>query len=61
MTATKRLGELLLEAEAITAEDLARALEIQSTSGEKLGSLLLRLHMVDARLLGALLARQKGV
>lgn len=61
MTATKKLGELLLEAEAITVEDLGRALEIQSTSGEKLGSLLLRLHMVDSRLLGTVLARQKGV
>ena len=31
MTATKKLGELLLEAEAITVEDLGRALEIQSS------------------------------
>ncbi|HPC84425.1 MAG TPA: hypothetical protein P5234_13735 [Thermoanaerobaculaceae bacterium] len=61
MTGSKRLGELLLEAEAITAEDLERALEIQSSSGERLGSVLLRLHMVDSRLLGALLARQHGV
>lgn len=59
--ATKKLGELLLEAEALTAENLARALEIQSASGERLGSLLLRLHLVDSRLLGAVLARQQGV
>ena len=61
MTTTKKLGELLLEAEALTPENLAQALEIQSASGERLGSLLLRLQMVDARVLRAALAHQKGV
>jgi type IV pilus assembly protein PilB len=61
MTHRKKLGELLLEAEAITVDNLQRALEVQSASGERLGSLLLRLELVDARLLASALARQQGV
>jgi type IV pilus assembly protein PilB len=61
MSQVRRLGELLVEAEAITEESLARALEIQSSSGERLGSLLLRLEMVDSQLLALLLARQHNV
>lgn len=61
MPQPRRLGELLVEAEAITEESLARALEIQSTSGERLGRLLLRLEMVDSGLLAMILARQHEV
>jgi hypothetical protein len=61
MTPSKKLGELLLEADVITVESLQRALEVQSDSGERLGSVLLRLELVDATLLASILARQQGV
>jgi type IV pilus assembly protein PilB len=61
MTPSKKLGELLLEAEVITVDNLQHALEVQSGSGERLGSVLLRLELVDACLLASILARQQGV
>jgi type IV pilus assembly protein PilB len=57
----KKLGELLLEAAAITADDLQRALEIQQTSGERLGSILVRLDIVDSRMLASVLGAQQNV
>ena len=35
-----RLGEMLLERQLITAEDLERALELQKERGEKIGKIL---------------------
>ncbi|HNX49676.1 MAG TPA: hypothetical protein PLS53_10900 [Thermoanaerobaculaceae bacterium] len=61
MTQSKKLGELLLEAEAINVKSLQRALEVQSGSGERLGSVLVRLELVDAHLLASALERQQGV
>jgi type IV pilus assembly protein PilB len=61
MTQSKKLGELLLEAEVITVENLQHALDVQANSGERLGSVLLRLELVDACLLASVLARQQGV
>jgi type IV pilus assembly protein PilB len=57
----KRLGDMLLEAEVITAEDLQRALEIQQSSGERLGSILIKLEIVDSRMLSELLGAQHSV
>ncbi|MCU0291120.1 MAG: hypothetical protein MUF10_03900 [Thermoanaerobaculaceae bacterium] len=61
MTPSTKLGELLLEADVITVENLQRALDVQLDSGERLGSVLLRLELVDAALLASTLARQLGV
>ncbi len=57
----KKLGELLLEAHAITSEELERALEIQQSSGERLGSILLRLEIVDSKMLSSVLGKQQDV
>lgn len=61
MEQNKRLGDLLIEAEAITREDLLRALEVQKDTGERLGSLLWRLDIVDAKLLSSMLGDLHGV
>jgi type IV pilus assembly protein PilB len=61
MTPSKKLGELLLEADVLTVDNLQHALDVQSASGERLGSVLLRLELVDASLLASVLARQQGV
>ena len=61
IVAQKKLGELLLEAQAITPEELERALEIQQSSGERLGSILLRLEMVDSKMLSSVLGKQQEV
>jgi type IV pilus assembly protein PilB len=60
MSEQKRLGEMLVEAEAISREDLLRALEVQRDTGERLGSVLLRLRMVDAGLLSKVLGLQQS-
>src|SRR5688572_16637156 len=50
-----RLGEMLLERQLITAEDLERALELQKDRGEKIGRILVDSGFVAARdVLGAL-------
>ena len=61
MKHNERLGDLLIEAEAITHEDLLRALEVQKDTGERLGSVLLRLEIVDAKLLSRMLGDLLGV
>jgi general secretion pathway protein E len=50
-----RLGEMLLERQLITAEDLERALELQKDRGDKLGRILVDSGFVAARdMLGTL-------
>jgi general secretion pathway protein E len=50
-----RLGEMLLERQLVTAEDLERALELQKDRGEKIGKILVDAGFVAARdVLGAL-------
>jgi len=44
-----RLGEILIERRLITAEDLGRALELQSERGDKLGKILVDLGFVAMR------------
>jgi general secretion pathway protein E len=50
-----RLGEMLLERQLITADDLERALELQKDRGEKIGRILVDSGFIAARdMLGAL-------
>ena len=56
----KKLGELLREAKLLSEEDLERGLEAQR-AGERLGSTLLRLQLVDAPMLSRILADQLDV
>jgi general secretion pathway protein E len=56
-----RLGEMLIERQQITQEDLDRALELQKERGEKLGKILVDLGFIATRdVLGAL-SEQIGV
>ena len=57
----KKLGELLREAKLLSEEDLARGLAAQQATGERLGSTLLRLQLVDAPMLSRILADQLDV
>ena len=41
-----RLGEMLLERQFVTAEDLERALELQKERGEKIGKILDRCRIL---------------
>lgn len=57
----KRIGELLQDANVITAEQLRQALVEQRETGELIGKAMLRLNMVDAHILATMLAFQKEV
>lgn len=56
--AKKKLGELLLDASQITRSDLDRALEVQKSTGERLGATLMRLGLVTQGALAEVLAEQ---
>ncbi len=53
------LGELLVEAHAITPFDLDRALEIQKVSGRKLGEILQDMGVITPEMLAATLHKQE--
>ena len=57
----RRLGELLVERNAVQADDLARALQIQQSVGGKLGALLVRTGALSEDILLRTLAEQQGV
>ena len=57
----KKLGQLLREARLLSEEDLARGLDVQRATGERLGSTLLRLRLVDPSMLSRILADQLDV
>lgn len=57
----KKIGELLKEAHLIRDEDLKKALEAQKETGERLGSTLVRLKLVDGEILSRILAEQQKV
>ncbi len=57
----KRLGDLLVETNLISREQLAQALELHNKKGIKLGRALLELHFVTEDLLLAFLGRQCGI
>jgi hypothetical protein len=51
----KRLGEMLTAGRAVDEAALRQALEVQQVTGERLGTTLLRLRMVDPPTLAAAL------
>ena len=53
------LGQLLVEARAITTLDLDRALAIQKTSGRKLGEILQDMGLISPEMLTAALQKQQ--
>ncbi|MCG6962631.1 MAG: hypothetical protein LJE95_05110 [Acidobacteria bacterium] len=57
----KRLGEMLRASSTVDEEALHRALEVHQVTGERLGTTLLRLRMVDPSTLAALLGEQLEV
>lgn len=59
--ASRRLGDLLVADGLITDEQLGRALAAQKGTNEKLGSILLRLDLIDEERLIGFLSRQYGV
>jgi type IV pilus assembly protein PilB len=60
MNEQKRLGDMLVEQGIITNEDLLRAAEISRETGERIGSVLLRLRLVSADMLVRLLGEQQN-
>ncbi len=61
MRVRKRLGELLIEAEKITPEQLEKALAVQKKTGERLGQVIIGLEYLSEIELLQLLERQLGV
>ncbi len=57
----KRLGDILRENHLVDDSALQTALEVQRGTGERLGSTLLRLGLVDSSSLARLLGEQLGV
>ena len=57
----QRLGEILMAAGKIEADDLARALELQQERGDKLGKILVDMGMLAQRDVLAALSEQLGV
>ena len=57
---TKRLGEMLVERNAVQRADIDRALQIQRTVGGRLGSLLVRTGAISEDMLLRTLAEQIG-
>ena len=57
----RRLGDLLVAEGLITGEQLAKALDEQKGTGDKLGSVLVRLDLLQEETLIGFLSRQYGV
>ena len=57
----KELGEILLEADLINEKQLAEALTLQRTFGERLASVLVRQHILTEKFAVTYLGRQLGV
>jgi type IV pilus assembly protein PilB len=55
---TKKIGELLLQEGLISQEQLSRALEDQSQSGERVGAALIKLGYIGEDVLAEFIARQ---
>ena len=58
---TKKLGELLVEREAILPRDLHEALQAQLTTGVRVGTALVQLEVVSLDTVGLCLGLQHGV
>jgi type IV pilus assembly protein PilB len=61
MAPKKRLGEMLVEAGALSEDDLGRALELQKNSGRKLGTVLMQEGLLTEASLLDVLRRQLNV
>jgi general secretion pathway protein E len=59
--ASRRLGELLVERQLATGNDVAKALAFQQQFGGRLGSILVRLGALSEETLLPLLAEQLGI
>ncbi len=59
--AYKRLGDMLLEANAITEDDLERALTMQKEKGQRLGEVLIKGEFVTEQAIIQVLEQQLGV
>ncbi|TYB33843.1 MAG: type II secretion system protein GspE, partial [Flexistipes sinusarabici] len=57
----KKLGEILVEKELITYEQLNKALKKQSETGDRLGKLLIKMDIVSEEQLFTFLSKQYGV
>ncbi len=57
----RRLGEMLIDRHKIEAEDLERALELQSERGDKLGKILVDMGLIAQRDVLAALSDQTGI
>lgn len=55
---TKKIGELLVQHDLITSEQLDRALEEQSHTGERIGAVLIKLGMITEDVLVEFIAKQ---
>jgi type IV pilus assembly protein PilB len=55
------LGAILVRRGALTGEDLERAVELQRSSGKRLGDVLLEARLVDADEVSAAVAEQLGI
>jgi type IV pilus assembly protein PilB len=58
---SSRLGNLLVRKGLITPEQLSQALAAQRATGGRLGEVLVRLHLLDDRTLGTLLAEHLSI
>ncbi|HZR15532.1 MAG TPA: GspE/PulE family protein [Acidimicrobiia bacterium] len=58
---TRRLGDLLVEQELVSQAELMEGLLEQSASGGRLGSVLVKLGMLDERDLARVLSEQQGL
>ena len=58
---SRRLGEMLVSSGLITADQLGEVLELQRTSGGKLGQLLVHKKYIDERRLIEFLSKQFGI
>ena len=56
-----RIGDLLVEAGAITAEELGEAIEYQKENGGKLGNIIMELGFISQELLITVLTTQMGI
>src|SRR5262245_56006158 len=61
MTARVRLGELLVEAQIITREQLHETLELQKSDGRRLGTMLVEAGLVTETQVTQILSQQLSV
>jgi hypothetical protein len=61
MMAKKMLGEILRERQLVDEATLKAALEVQRSTGDRLGTTLVKLELIDSAMLASLLAEQHEV